>query len=253
MTIVVEQRGSIRVATLDRPEAANSLDGPTLAALGEILGDVDADPDTTVMVLTGAGERVFCAGQDLKAVAAGDEPDRTSTARYVDFLRDGIATPVIAAVNGAAVAGGFELVLACDLVVAADHARFGLPEVKRGLIPAGGGTLLPQRIPLAVALELGLTGDTIDATRAHALGLVNHVVPGPDVLNTALALAEAIAANGPVAVRTVKQLMHAANTMSARDAFASALDQAPAVFASADASEGAQAFAEKRAPRWRGV
>jgi enoyl-CoA hydratase len=158
--------------------------------------------------------------------------------------------PIIAAVNGTAVAGGFELVLACDLAVVADHAKFGLPEVKRGLVAAGGGTNLPRRIPLALALELALTGETFDAARALELGLVNRVVPGDRVLDEALALAGLIARNGPLALRVTKELMLAQAQGAGRDEIGAAT---AGVFASADAKEGATAFAEKREPRWTGA
>jgi enoyl-CoA hydratase len=161
--------------------------------------------------------------------------------------------PLIAAVNGPAVAGGFELVLACDIVVAAEHATFGLPEVKRGLVAAGGGAiLLPGRLPLAVALEFGLTGDAIDAARAYNLGLVNRVVPTDQVLETALALAEVIVANGPLAVRVTKQLMLEAAGGNDAALRQRANELVAPVFASVDAREGATAFAEKRPPRWTG-
>ena len=157
--------------------------------------------------------------------------------------------PIICAAGGTAVAGGFELLLACDLAVVADHAKFGLPEVKRGLVAAGGGTRLPRRIPLALALELGLTGEIVSAQRVLELGLVNRVVPGTEVLDEAIALAATIAENGPLALRITKQLMvtEAAGMSAAQIAEASA----PA-FISADAKEGAVAFAEKRKPRWTG-
>jgi enoyl-CoA hydratase len=183
---------------------------------------------------------------DLKAFAAGE--DMTSVGEGLALLAN-CPKPVIAAVNGTAVAGGFEVMMKADLVVAADHARFGIPEVSRGLVAAGGGTRLPTRIPLQVALEMGLTGATITAQRALELGLINRVVPAAEVLDQALALAALINANGPLAVQATKRLMREEvgpdNTDYVREVTAP-------VFASEDAREGAVAFAEKRTPNWKG-
>jgi enoyl-CoA hydratase len=160
--------------------------------------------------------------------------------------------PIIAAVNGPALAGGFEIVLSCDLVVAADTARFGIPEVQRGLMAAAGGLLrLPKRVPLAVALELAMTGDPIDATRALALGLVNRVVPAARVLDDAVALAERIGENSPIAVRLSRQLVKEAGEMTEEEGWRRNAELAVSIFESGDAVEGATAFAEKRAPVWK--
>src|SRR5246127_5319846 len=187
--------GHVEILTLNRPEQRNALSPTLLEELSAALADIKRDAGVRAVVLTGAGNRAFCAGMDLKAFAAGGGVrDMAATAEFTEFTRGKHAKPVVAAVNGAAVAGGFELVMACDLVVAAEHARFGLPEVKRGLFAAGGGgggVPLPARVPLAVALELGLTGDPIDAERAYQLGLVNRVVPDSEVLTVALDLAHA--------------------------------------------------------------
>ncbi|MFB4298757.1 enoyl-CoA hydratase-related protein [Actinomadura sp. NTSP31] len=190
-------------------------------------------------MLTGAGP-VFCAGMDLKAFAEGGD-----FAGLVWFLREGVATPVVAALNGSALAGGFELVLACDLVVAAEDAALGVPEVKRGLFAAGGGTTLADRIPLALALEMGLTGDPVTAVRAREIGLVNRVVPAGRVREEALALAARIAANGPLGVAATKKLM--------RERRWGDPQEVGRVFGSADAMEGATAFAERRPPVWKGA
>ncbi len=252
-----ERFGAVEVLTLDRPEVRNALSPALLAELTAAFGEVDADDAVRVIVLTGAGDRAFCAGMDLKSFTEHG-PDRVigaptdeSTAEAEAVAPWQTAKPMIAAVNGAAVAGGFELMMACDLVVAAEHATFGLPEVKRGLIPGGGGTLLAGRIPLAVALELELTGDPIDASRALALGLVNRVVPADRVLETALELAARIAANGPLAVATTKRLVRRAVNLGGEQAWASR-ELLRQVFASEDAREGARAFVEKRAPNWTG-
>ncbi|HEX3786227.1 MAG TPA: crotonase/enoyl-CoA hydratase family protein [Pseudonocardiaceae bacterium] len=250
MTVLVEQRDAVTVVTINRPEARNALDAETMAGIGEALVAADQNVDVRAVVLTGAGDRAFCAGMDLRAFAAGGRVVDESRPGLEVFTEQVFPKPIIAAVNGAAVAGGFELVLACDLVVAAEHARFGLPEVKRGLVAAGGGTNLPRRIPLALALELALTGDLFDAARAQQLGLVNRVVPGERVLDEAIALATAIARNGPLALRVTKELLVAQARGAGRAEIAAVT--AP-VFASADAKEGAVAFAEKREPRWTGA
>jgi crotonobetainyl-CoA hydratase len=246
MTVQTRLEDNILVVTLDRPEAGNALDPATGQELLDVFGRVAADDDVRAIVLSGAGEKIFCAGMDLKAFASG--ADLSPLIGGINALKT-CTKPVIAAVNGVALAGGFEVMMHCDLVVAAEHARFGLPEVKRGLVAGGGGTRLPSRIPLAIALEIGLTGEPIDAARALALGLINAVVPAAQVLPEALALAARIAANGPMAVRVTKQLMRE-EIGSGDDARVGAA-VAP-VFASTDAREGAIAFAEKRRPVWTG-
>jgi enoyl-CoA hydratase len=250
MSVLVERRDAVTVVTINRPEARNALDAETMAGIGEALVAAEDDTEVRAIVLTGAGDRAFCAGMDLRAFAAGGAVIDESRPGLEVFTGRVYPKPIIAAVNGTAVAGGFELVLACDLAVVADHAKFGLPEVKRGLVAAGGGTNLPRRIPLALALELALTGETFDASRALELGLVNRVVPGDRVLDEALALAGLIARNGPLALRVTKELMLAQAQGAGRDEIAAATG---GVFASADAKEGATAFAEKREPRWTGA
>jgi len=266
--MILERRreGMVEVLTLNRPDKGNALSPELLAALGAALADAAADDAVRALVLTAAGERIFCGGMDLKAFgeaasapgdgqadgpASGSAP-AGSSGPGVSALLEGIyPKPVVAAVNGAAVGGGFELVLGSDLVVAAEHARFGLPEVKRGLFPAGMGTLLAARIPLSIALEIGLTGELISAARALELGLVNRVVPAGDLLDAALERADAICANGPIAVRVIKKLMRATVERSPEEGRATPEIQAE-VFGSADAKEGALAFVEKRAPNWTG-
>lgn len=247
MSVLTEIHDGALVVTINRPEAGNALNPAVGRGLLEALGDAASNPEVRSVVVTGAGERVFCAGMDLKAFAAGE--DMTAVGEGLALL-SACPKPVIAAVNGTAVAGGFEVVMRADLVVAAEHARFGIPEVKRGLVAAGGGTRLPKRIPLQVALEMGLTGETITAARALELGLVNRVVPAAEVLTTALALAALINANGPLAVQATKRLMCEEvgpdNTDHVREVVAP-------VFASEDAKEGAVAFAEKRTPKWKGA
>jgi len=246
MSTQLDVRDGIMTITLNRPEAANALNEATAAGILEALDRANTDVDVRVVVITGAGEKIFSAGMDLKAFAAGENVRLVGDA--IQSVRS-CAKPVIAAVNGIAMAGGFELMMCCDLVVAADHAKFGIPEVKRGLVAAGGGTRLPQRIPLQIALEMGLTGEPISAQRALELGLINRVVPAADVIAAAHQLAALITANGPLAVQATKQLMleEIGPDNSAR------VGQVTAhVFASEDAREGATAFAQKRTPEWKG-
>jgi enoyl-CoA hydratase/carnithine racemase len=252
--VEIEDRGPVRVLRINRPEARNALNAAVIAGLGRGVEAADRDPEVRAIVITGTGDRAFCAGMDLRDFAErSDEPrDSKGPEAYSRFLREGIEKPVVGAANATAVAGGFELLLACDLVVASEHAVFGLPEVKRGLFPAGGGVQLGRRLPLAVALELGLTGDTIDAPRALALGLVNRVVPPDDVLDESIALATRIAENGPLAVRVTKKLMLEALDVSRDQIWERQSAESAVVFASDDAQEGARAFIEKRAPNWTG-
>ena len=239
--LLVDRAGAgqdIAVLTMNRPEARNALNPALREALASALKDADADPAVRVVILTGAGP-AFCAGMDLKSFAAG-----SNSAAMTWFYTEGIGKPTIAALNGTAVAGGFELALACDLIVAAEGAKVGIPEVKRGLFAAGGGTTLANRVPLATALELGLTGDPIGVERAQQIGLVNRVVPAEQVLTAAIELAERIAANAPLSVAMTKKLMREGRWGTA--------EEIRSVFASADAREGAVAFAERRQPRWTG-
>lgn len=246
MSVLAELHDGALVLTINRPEAGNALNGAVGQGFVDAISGAATNPDVRSIIVTGAGEKIFCAGMDLKAFAAGD--DISAIGEGLDMLSDS-PKPVIAAVNGIAVAGGFEVVLRCDLVVAAEHARFGIPEVKRGLLAAGGGTRLPTRIPLQVALEMGLTGEPISAQRALELGLINRVVPAAEVLSAALQLAALINANGPLAVQATKKLMRAETGPAITDLIR---EVAAPVFASNDAKEGATAFAEKRAPIWTG-
>jgi enoyl-CoA hydratase len=251
--LVTERRGAVTVLRLNRPEARNALNPELLTAIGLAMVAAEDDPDVRAVVLTGTGEKAFCAGMDLRAFAegggVGGSPD--GMRGFARFTSGEIAVPVVGAANATAVAGGFELLLGCDVVVASEAASFGLPEVKRGLFAAGGGVFLSTRIPLAMALELTLTGDPIDAHRALSLGLINQVVPPGEVLDTAVALAERIARNGPLALRATKELVRTASTDLARARHLAAEWQ-PKVFGSDDAKEGAAAFIEKRDPVWTG-
>jgi enoyl-CoA hydratase len=253
MILERSQFGLVQVLTLNRPEAANSLNPELLDALGLAFHEIATDDATQVVVLTGAGERIFCAGMDLRAFSeggGGTARERDESAPKYD-AKNLSPKPVIAAVNGAAVGGGFELALSCDLVVAAESARFGLPEVKRGLIAGGGGTLLGTRLPLSLALEVALTGELISAAQASTWGLVNRVVPAAELLDASLALAATIAANGPIAIRTTKELVRRAVLDDPKRGWATP-EELSAVFGSEDAKEGAQAFIEKRQPSWKG-
>jgi enoyl-CoA hydratase len=247
MTVDVERHEAVMLVRLNRPEAANAFDPATALLVGEAFREATANDEIRAVILTGSGGRAFCAGMDLKAFAEGQ--DMMPVADALDLI-PACPKPVVAAINGAAVAGGFELMMRCDLVVAADHARFGIPEVKRGLVAAGGGTRLASRIPLVVAMELGLTGDLIDAERAFNLGLVNRVVPAADVVPTALDIANRIASNGPLAVRATKQLMHDERGGGNPDLIRELSSE---VSGGNDALEGARAFAEKRDPVWTGT
>jgi len=248
MAVHVERRGPVTVLTIDRPRVRNALDPASMAALTAALTAAADDPAVRVVVLTGVGDRAFSAGLDLAAVAGGGLPDESI--RPVRLLRGGYPLPVLAAINGPAVGGGFELALACDLRVAAEHAFFALPEVSRGIAATEGGTELPRQVPLAVALEIGLTADRISARRAYELGLVNRVVPGPEVLPTTVALAERIAAPSPAAVRATKALMRRCLHVDQSALEREAEEVTAALLAGPDAAEGAAAFVEKRPPRW---
>jgi enoyl-CoA hydratase len=250
--VVVERRGHVLVITINRPEARNALDGAAARALAAAADELDADAALRVGVLTGAGG-TFCAGMDLKAWMRGDKP-MIAGRGFGGITMTPPRKPLIAAVEGYALAGGFELMLACDLVVAAAGSRFGVPEVKRALVAGGGGALLlPQRIPFAAAMELLLTGEQITAARAEQLGLVNRLVPDGTALDGALALAELIAANGPLAVAVTKQIARAQADWTVAEGWQRQEELFKPVFDSADAREGATAFAEKRPPVWRGI
>jgi enoyl-CoA hydratase len=252
--LVSERRGPVLVLRLDRPEARNALTPALISAFGRAVADADADPDVRAVVLTGTGTKAFCSGLDLRAFAEGDRvstADDTGAAGFERFTHGRTSTPVVGAANGTAVAGGLDLLLGCDIVVSSSEASFGLPEVKRGLFPGGGGTFISQRIPLGVALEMTLTGAPIDAARAYDIGLVNLVVAPEDVLSSAVELAERIAANGPLGVAACKELVRlaVADTAQARERLR---HHQALVFASEDAQEGATAFVEKRPPEWKG-
>ena len=249
-----ERRGNVEVLTINRPEARNAINGAVSQAMSTALDELTDDDSVAVVVLTGAGDKAFSAGMDLKAFASGEGASIIgATGGFAGIAKRDFPKPLIAAVNGSALAGGCEIMLSCDLVVAADHALFGIPEAKRGLI-AGAGALirLPKRLPMAVALELALTGDPIDASRALALGLVNRVVPAGQVLDEAMDLAGRIAENAPLAVRHSKAVIKQAAEVPEAEGWTINDASVGVVFSSADAMEGPVAFAEKRPPNWQG-
>ncbi|HXQ61787.1 MAG TPA: crotonase/enoyl-CoA hydratase family protein [Acidimicrobiales bacterium] len=249
-----ERRGHVEILTINRPEARNAINGAVSQAMSSTLDQLETDDDCWVVIVTGSGEKAFSAGMDLKAFASGEGASiMGATGGFAGITERTFSKPLIAAVNGAALAGGCEIMLACDLVVAADHAVFGIPEVKRGLLAGAGGLIrLPKRLPLAVALELALTGEPIDAERALALGLVNRVVPAARLMEEALALADLIADNAPLAVRWTKRVVVGAASVGDDEGWALNAEAVGVVFSSADAMEGPVAFAEKRKPRWQG-
>ena len=241
----------VLVITLDRPEVRNAIDLRTARLLERAVDDAEADDSVRVLVLTGAG-RSFCAGMDLVSAAKGQFPV-TERRGPLGLTAEPPTKPMIAAVEGAALAGGFELALCADLVVAAEDSTFGLPEVKRGLLAAAGGLLrISTRLPRAVALEIALVGDALPAARMHELGLVNRVVAPGDALTVALGLAATIAGNAPLSVRVGKRVVDEAPTWPVEDAFTRQSELASPVILSDDAKEGVAAFAEKREPRWTG-
>ncbi|MFC5947273.1 crotonase/enoyl-CoA hydratase family protein [Pseudonocardia lutea] len=249
--VLVERRGAVQVITINRPEAKNALNLGVAQGIAAAVDELDASDELRVGVLTGAGG-VFSAGMDLKAFLRGESPSIEGRG-LCGITQAPPRKPLIGAVEGWALAGGFELLLACDLVVAARTARFGVPEVKRSLVAAGGAALhLPRRLPPAIALELLLTGDPISAERAAEVGLVNRVTEEGGALDGAVALGETIAANGPLAVAATKEVARQTVDWTLADMWAKQEPIIRPVFSSEDAKEGATAFAEKRAPVWKG-
>jgi enoyl-CoA hydratase len=252
--VVRERRGHIEILTINRPEARNAINGAVSSAMSSIMDELADDDGCWVVVITGAGDKAFSAGMDLKAFASGDSASIIgASGGFGGLTKRDFPKPIIAAVNGSCLAGGFEIMLSCDLVVAADHAMFGIPEAKRGLIAGAGGLIrMPKRLPIAIALEMAMTGEPISAERAAGLGLVNRVVPAASLMDEALALAETIAANAPLAVRYSKKVMKEAADAPESEGWAINDAAVGVVFSSADAMEGPVAFAEKRAPNWQG-
>ncbi len=245
-------RDGVLVLTMNRPEHRNALNRDLYRELGHAFVGAETDPEVRAIVLTGAGDKAFCAGMDLKAFTTGEPIGPDDGPGTTVFVERCYPKPIVAAVNGAAVGGGFGVMLGCDIIVAAEHATFGLPEVKRGLVGVGATTRASLRLPPAVTLELALTGAPMDATRALHFGLVNRVVPAAEVLPTAVEIATTIAANAPLAVLLAKEIALDARGLLDTD-IAAWRERAAPVFASNDAKEGARAFAEKRPPNFTGT
>jgi len=249
--VLTERRGATLVITLNRPEARNAVNAELADGLAGALDELDGEAALAVGVLTGAG-RGFCAGMDLKAFVAG-ERSLVAGRGFAGIAERPPRKPLIAAVEGFALAGGLEVALACDVIVAGEGAMLGLTEVRRGLVAAAGGLRrLPQRVPRGVAMELALTGAPIDAARAHAVGLVDRLAPAGGALDAALDLAAQIAANAPLALIGTKRLLAEQASWTDAEYWQRQDAIVEPVFASEDAREGATAFAEKRDPVWRG-
>ena len=257
--VLVERRERVMIVTLNRPEARNAVNRAVTVGVGEALEEADRNPDVWAVIITGAGDQSFCAGADLKALA-NREPfavgEREQAWGFAGHVEHHISKPTIAAVNGTALGGGTELTLASDLAVASETASFGLPEVKRGILAAGGGAFrLAQQLPRKTAMEMMLTGEPISAQRALELGLVNAVVPQAQVLDAALKLAARITANAPLAVQASKRIalgVQHGRIASEDAAWTQTRAEISALLRSEDGREGPRAFAEKRAPVWQG-
>jgi enoyl-CoA hydratase len=249
--VLVDVANGIMTVTLNRPEAKNAANKALAVGVAAAMDELDSNDDICVAIITGAGG-TFCSGMDLKAFVTGELPvvEGRGFAGLTEYTP---RKPLIAAIEGYALAGGLELAISCDLIVTADNAKLGIPEVKRGLAAAGGGLIkLPRQIPPRLAMELALTGDFITAQRAYDIGLVNEVVPAGTALDAAKALAGKIAANGPLAVADSTQVMLESADWSSEEMWNKQQEIVNPVFTSADAIEGSVAFAEKRAPNWTG-
>lgn len=258
--VLLERDGNVLIVTLNRPKARNAVNLAVFLGVGEALEQAEQDPDIRVVIITGAGEEAFCAGADLKAVGRGeklqpDDPAKQSWG-FAGIVTHPISKPIIAAVNGFALGGGTEIALSCDLIVAADTATFGLPEVKRGVIAGAGGAFrLVQQLPRKIAMEALLTGDPIPAQKALDWGLVNAVVPLSQLREAAMALAARLTVNAPLAVQASKRIANhiVGGRMDREQAdWALSLDEAKLVLQSEDLKEGIAAFTERRAPQWKG-
>jgi enoyl-CoA hydratase len=249
--VLTEADGPVAVVTINRPAARNAVNEAVASGMAATLDDLETQTDIRVIVLTGAGG-TFCAGMDLKGFLTGENP-LAGGRGFGGIVERPPGKPVIAAVEGYALAGGFEIALACDLIVASEEAMFGLPEVTRGLVAAAGGLLrLPRRVPYHLAMEIALTGERVGAARLQQAGLISQMVPAGQALDQARQLAARIAANAPLALELTKRIVVESADWPSAEAFARQNDILAPVFSSADAVEGATAFAEKRAPVWRG-
>lgn len=250
--VLTERRDRVLVITINRPEQRNAINAAVASGIAAALDELDADGELSVGIVTGAGG-FFCAGMDLKAFVTGERPWAPGRG-FAGITQRAADKPLIAAIEGFAVAGGLEVALACDLIVAARGAKLGIPEVKRSLVAAGGGLLrLPRVLPRNIAYEMALTGDPITAEQGHGFGLVNRLAEPGAALETALTLASAISANGPLALKASKRILRESADWPDSEFFDLQESISGPVFDSQDAAEGATAFAEKRAPVWRGV
>jgi enoyl-CoA hydratase len=246
-----ERVGSSLLITIDRPKARNAVNAAVAAGVTAALDELEADPELRVGVLTGAGG-TFCTGMDLKAALKGESPEVPGRG-FAGLTEARLSKPLIAAVEGYALGGGCELALGCDLIVAAEDAKFGLPEVTRGLIAAGGGVIrLPKRIPYHLAMEFLLTGEPVSGSRAGELGLANRVTASGEAVAVALQLAERLTANAPLALAAVKKVVRAADGVPEAESLTVMRKEMGVLMSSADAHEGMTAFAERRAPQWKG-
>jgi enoyl-CoA hydratase len=250
--VLTEVDGPVAVVTINRPEARNAVNEKVASGMAAVLDDLDQRAEIRVIVLTGAGG-TFCAGMDLKGFLTGENA-LAGGRGFGGIVQRPPGKPVIAAVEGYALAGGFEIALACDLIIASEDATFGLPEVTRGLVAGAGGLLrLHHRIPYHLAMEIALTGDRYPAERLRQAGLISRLVPAGQALARARELAARIAQNAPLALAATKRIIVESADWPAAEVFARQGDLVAPVFSSADAMEGARAFAEKRAPAWRGA
>ncbi len=251
--LLVEVKNHVQIMTLNRPQARNAADIEMATAMAKAIDQLESDDDIRVGIIVGAGDH-FCAGMDLKRFSSDGTRPSIPGRGFCGLAERQPGKVLIAAVEGYALAGGFELALACDLIVASDQARFGLPEVKRGLVASAGGLLrLPRRLPFHVAMECILIGDLLSAEAAFSHGLVNRLVPAGAALKVALEMATVIAGNGPLAIAASKKVVLSSQDWAASEMFDRQREIVAPVFESQDAREGALAFAEKRDPVWRGI
>ena len=255
--VKTERRGHVLEVTLDRPKA-NAIDLKTSVIMGDVFTEFRDDPDLRVAIITGAGEKFFCPGWDLKAAADGDAVDGDYGKGGFGGLQElrGLNKPVIAAVNGICCGGGLELALSADIILAADHAQFALPEIRSGTVADAASVKLPKRIPYHIAMEMLFTGRWIEAEEAHRWGLINHIHPGAELLEKAREMADLLASGPPLVYAAIKEIVREAEDMKFQDAMnritRSQFETVERLYRSEDQAEGARAFAEKRDPVWKG-